>query len=79
MKFTNAKQIQDFLEAVNQCNSEVYLISPEGDRFNLKSSLSQYVAIGALLGERGDYLELFCNDRVDESYLMKFLYEHPEV
>ena len=42
MKFTNAKQIQDFLEAVNQCNSEVYLISPEGDRFNLKFDFQHF-------------------------------------
>lgn len=53
--------------------------STEGDVFNLKSRLSQYVAIGALLGDEGDYLELFCDEREDEAHFFKFFGEHPEV
>ena len=79
MKFKNINQLDDFLAAVNKCTGNVYLNSTEGDVFNLKSRLSQYVAIGALLGDEGDYLELFCTNREDEAHFFKFFDEHPEV
>lgn len=79
MKFQNIEQIDDFLEAVQKCKGNVYLKSNEGDTFNLKSRLSQYVAIGALLDDEGDYLELFCDQTQDERHFYKFFAEHPEV
>lgn len=79
MKFRNINQIDDFLSAVHKCTGNVYLKSTDGDVFNLKSRLSQYVAIGALLDDEGDYLELFCDKREDEGYFYKFFAEHPEV
>ena len=59
MKLNNVTDVQKFVAAVNACSSDVYLRSQEGDQFNLKSSLSQYIAIGRLLEESGDSLELF--------------------
>ena len=79
MKFQNIDQIDDFLEAVHKCKGGVYLKSTDGDVFNLKSRLSQYVAIGALLDDEGDCLELFCDKTEDEGYFYKFFVEHPEV
>lgn len=79
MKFKNVAQVEDFLAAVNACSGEVWLESAYGDKFNLKSKLTQYVAMGALLGEHGDELELFAAEKEDESRLMAFLVEHPEL
>lgn len=79
MKIGNLKELNEFLAAVNKCEGEVWLESPEGDVFNLKSTFSQYVAMGALLTERGDSLELFCGNRKDEGYLIKFFMDNPEV
>ena len=73
MKLTNVKDVQTFLNAVNACQNDVYLKSMEGDVLNLKSSLSQYIAIGRLLEESGDSLELFAQTREDESILMEML------
>lgn len=75
MKLTNVKDVQKFIEVVNSCEHDVYLKSVEGDVFNLKSSLSQYIAIGRLLEENGDSLELFAQTREDEARLMKMLME----
>ena len=47
--------------------------------FNLNSIFSQYVALGAMLSENGDELELFCSLPEDEVYFYKFFHEHPEV
>lgn len=78
MKLNNIKEVEGFLEVVKQCKGEVYLRSPMCDIYNLKSALSQYVAIGALLGEHGDELELFCEDRSDEPLFFKYFADCPE-
>ena len=79
MLLTKPIQIDDFLKAVEQAKDNVYLRSVHGDCYNLKSVLSRYVAIGALLGEHGDELELFCDSKSDEKYFFRFFKEHPEV
>jgi hypothetical protein len=43
--------------------------------FNLKSSLSQYIAIGRLIEDAGESLELFAQTREDEARLLKMLTE----
>lgn len=79
MKLTKISQVEDFLAIVNTCKGDVTLTSPYGDKYNMKSLLTQYVAIGALLGERGNELELFCSSKEDEAKFLKFFNENPEV
>lgn len=73
MKLTNIKDVQKFIETVNACENDVYLKSVEGDVFNLKSSLSQYIAIGRLIEDAGESLELFAQTREDEALLLNML------
>ena len=95
MKLINIQEVEKFRKAVHQCEGNVYLKSPEGDVFNLKSSLSEYIALGRLLGEaalaclthhvvlalgqllseQGDNLELFADRREDEALLLNFIAE----
>lgn len=75
MKLNNITDVQKFTAAINACQNDVYLRSQEGDQFNLKSSLSQYIAIGRLLEESGDSLELFAQTREDEALLLEMLGE----
>lgn len=79
MKLTKISQVEDFLAIINTCKGDVTLTSHYGDKYNMKSLLTQYVAIGALLGERGDELELFCSSKEDEAKFLKFFNENPEV
>lgn len=79
MKITNISEIEGFLSAVRKCHGDVYLLSLRGDKYNLKSELSQYIAIGALLGERGRDLELFCEDKDDEVYFFQYFHDYPNV
>lgn len=79
MKIRNIDQLNDFISAVNRCEGSVWLESPEGDNFNLKSQFSQYIALGALLSAHGDRLELFCSHKDDEKNFFEFLVNHPEV
>ena len=75
MKLSNITDDQKFTAAVNACQGDVYLKSVEGDVFNLKSSLSQYIAVGRLIEESGDNLELFAQTREDELILLNMLGE----
>lgn len=78
MRLTNVKDVQKFTQVVNECEHDVYLKSQEGDVFNLKSSMSQYIAIGRLIEESGDTLELFADSKEDEARLIRFLCELDE-
>ena len=75
MKLKNIKEVEAFRKVIHECEGDVYLKSPEGDVFNLKSSLSEYIALGQLLSEQGDNLELFADRREDEALLLNFIAE----
>lgn len=79
MKIKNIEEVEGFLDAVNKCKGEVWLESPDGDKFNLKSKFSRYIALGALLSENGDNLELFCSLPEDEHYFYEYFTNFPSV
>ena len=79
MKIKNIKDVETFLETVNQCEGDVTLTSVYGDKFNLKSTLSQYVAVSALIGERGEELELWCANKEDEAKFIQMFQENPSM
>ena len=79
MKIKNIEEVEGFLDAVNKCEGEVWLESPDGDKFNLKSKFSRYIALGALLSESGDNLELFCSLPEDEQYFYEYFTSFPGV
>lgn len=79
MKIINIEELNEFLDAVNHTQGGVYLRSPYGDCYNLKSLFSQYIAIGELLGRHGDQLELYCDFIEDEQLFFKFFKANPGV
>lgn len=79
MRFTKPFEVHDFLRAVDSCKGEVWLESPRGDRFVLKSVFSRYVAMTALLVEKSEDLELFCQLPEDEALFYEFFEKHPDV
>ena len=79
MKLTKTTEVEAFRAAINACRGDVWLETPDGDRFNLKSLFSQYIALGAMLEMNGDELELFCALREDQVHFFKFFREYPEV
>lgn len=79
MRLANIKEVNEFLKAIDECEGSVWLESAEGDKINLKSKLSQYVAISALISCEADKLELFCSMPEDEMKFFKFFNENPKV
>lgn len=76
MLLKNSKNVEGLVAAIAQCKGDVVLRSVDGkEEFNMKSTLSQYIAVSRLCEECGDYYEIFCMDRTDESYLLQFFHE----
>lgn len=78
MKLNNIGDIEDFKKAIHRCKDSVWLESPRGDKFDLKSMFSQYLAIGKLVSECGNDLELFASNPEDEEILLGFFQHHQE-
>ena len=78
MKIHNISKLNDFMAILYQCKGEVWLSTPEGDRYNLKSTFNQYLALDLLLAERGDFLELECSNKEDEALFAEYLKNHPD-
>lgn len=76
MLLRNARDIDALLAAIKQCKGEVILRSVDGkEEFNMKSTLSQYIAVSRLCEEHGDFYEIFCMERTDEPHLLQFFHE----
>ena len=79
MKLKNIEEVSVFLETVDSCVGDVWLESQYGDKFNLKSKLSQYIAMGALLQDHNEELELFCSNREDIGKFFEYFNDYPSV
>lgn len=73
MKFNSVKDIEAFRAAIDRCKGDVWIESKNGDKFNLKSMFSQYLAIGKLIEDYNEELELFAANPSDEFILIDFL------
>ena len=73
MKINNLRDVEAFKEAIAQCGGDVWLESKYGDKYNLKSALSQYVAMADLLRDKNGDLELFASRPEDQAILMRCL------
>lgn len=78
MRLCNITEVEAFKDILAKTRGDVWIESPYGDKYNLKSALSQYIAIGQLLSTEGSTLELFCSDRNDEILFYKFFNDNPD-
>ena len=76
MKIKTIKDVEDFKSVISQCKGEVWLESVYGDKYNLKSALTQYVAIAELIKDNSGDLELFAQNSEDEAKLIEFFAKH---
>lgn len=67
MKIHNVEDVDKFFKVVDSCEGKVELVSKEGDRLNLKSTLTQYVALA----------KIFSNGLISEMELV--VYEPEDV
>jgi hypothetical protein len=65
--------VAEFLAVLDTCEGNVFLVTNEGDRLNLKSKLCQIVGLTKLI-EGGKIAEasIICENKNDESKLIRF-------
>ena len=73
MLLKNLEDARILIDIVKKCKGDVFLRSIDGaEEFNLKSTLSQYMAISKLCADHGNEYEICCADENDEVYMMQF-------
>lgn len=48
MRITKIKDVNRFMEVVNECSGDVFLNTSNGDCLNLKSKLTQFIALSQI-------------------------------
>jgi hypothetical protein len=75
MKVTNITDVKALFNVIDECSGKVELVTGEGDRLNLKSKLSQYVALANVFSDgKIDELELIAYEPEDVNKLISFMY-----
>lgn len=65
--------LKDFMSVLSSCEGNVYMVTPEGDRLNLKSTLSQLIGFSQLIdGGIISNAHIECSNPDDESKLFRF-------
>ncbi len=77
MKLYNIENAEKFLDVIKQCKGSVELVSKQGDRLNLKSELTKYLAISKLFTDNTfiNEMELVASDPEDVKLLMDYMME----
>jgi hypothetical protein len=74
MKIKNITQPQKFFETLQKCKGKVELVTSEGDRLNLKSTLCQYIMLTQMFTEaKIGEIELLVSEPEDLSLLLNYL------
>ncbi len=65
--------LKEFNEVLASCTGNVFMVTPDGDRLNLKSKLCQLIGFTKLI-EGGSIANatLLCENKEDESKLFRF-------
>ena len=76
MKIQNITDVDKFFSIIDHCKGRVELVSPEGDRINLKSKLSQYLSMATMFSNGYiKELDLVAHDKDDIERLIKYMYQ----
>ena len=75
MKLANIDNPQELLDVVDQCTGNVELVTPEGDRLNLKSKLCQYITLTSIFDSAAKIpeLEIVAHEAEDVKRLMNYM------
>ena len=74
MKLVNVNNVEGLFEVLDKCKGDVYLVSKEGDRINLKSKLSQMLFTANLFTNANiNELELIVAEPEDMKRVVDFM------
>lgn len=76
MKLYNIENPEEFFQLIDRCEGTVELISKQGDRLNLKSQITKYVALAKMFDDKSmiEELEIVAHNPDDAIRIMKYMY-----
>lgn len=72
MKLATIQEIEAFKDVLNEAEGSVWTEDMSGHRYDLKNAMEQYIAIGEMLKDPDNDLELFASDKNTERQLLGF-------
>ena len=79
MKIYKIQDVEGFFDVLDKCKGVVELVTTEGDRLNLKSKLSQYLALSKMFKEADiENIELIAHQPEDVDLLFRFILQDTE-
>ncbi len=76
MLIRTEQDIIPFENAVKKCRRPVWLVSPDGEYYNLKNIQEFYLGIAKLLKDKHGEMEIFTSCFEDEKIMMDFYENH---
>ena len=74
MKIRNITNLDGFCKVIEGCEGKVELVTENGDLYNLKSRLSQYVTLAkGLFNGRIPELELITHNSADTKKIVRYM------
>ncbi len=73
MHISNIKNPSEFFSKVVECKGSVELVTTEGDRLNLKSTLCQYLAITQMFDDAMLEMEIVFSETNELELLREYL------
>lgn len=74
MKVMNITDLDKFFGVIDQCDEKVELVTENGDIYNLKSKLSQYVSLSKVFfGGMIPTMELVTHSPSDAGRIMRYM------
>lgn len=73
MRITNIKNPSAFFDMASRCRGSVELVTSEGDRLNLKSTLCQYLALTQMFDEAKLNMELVLSEPGEMEMLQEYI------
>ena len=75
MKITNIDDPEALMKVIDKCEGTVEIVTPEGDRLNLKSKLCQYISLANIFTSAANIpeLELVAHEPEDVKRLLDFM------
>lgn len=76
MKVMNVKNLDKFFGVIDQCEGKVELVTKNGDIYNLKSKLSQYVTMAKIFFcKEIPEIELISYEPTDTKRIIQYMME----
>lgn len=74
MKVMNVTNLEKFFSVIEECEDKVELVTENGDRYNLKSKLSQYASLAKVFFcERVPSIEIIAYSASDKLKIINYM------